>query len=311
MEKTGSISDESSEEATGKRMKQAHFVMPESLYDEIQRLAEQNQTSVADRMRRYVALGLVTDRMTSGDQGAVPLEEAFGKLYPHLRGDAGKVHLREELRIRITEEPLTAHNLTTILSALTELSTKYWLIAKGRFADLIEYTQTHNVRFAEEAHTVIARISYNSPFNMDLRVDMSAPSIAEAIVTTIDGVAQTRLRLEKAQLENRAKAQEVEQASQKADQEQQMALVEQQKQELEVERQRLELLEKRLEIQKKGIEYALEIASKVVDILHADADPATRAMEIQVLLPNLIQLQSGVGLELALPAPPKRTKKRK
>jgi hypothetical protein len=262
------------------------------------------------------------DSMALDDQDTITLEDAFEELYPYLRSDIDKVSTYlhgdidvsmqgEELRIRITDEPLTAHNLTTILSALTELSTKYWLIAKGRFADLIEYTQTRNVRFAEEAHTVIARISYNSPFNMDLRVDMSAPSIAEAIVTTIDGIAQTRLRLEKAQLENLAKAQEIEQASQKADQEQQMALIEQQKQELEVERQRLELLEKRLEVQKKGIEYALEIASKVVDILHADADPATRAMEIQALLPNLIQLQSGVGLELALPALPKRTKKRR
>src|SRR5947209_248672 len=48
------------------------------------------------------------------------------------------------LRIRILAEPLTAQNLMTIISALTELSTKYWLIAKKRFADLIEYTQTHN-----------------------------------------------------------------------------------------------------------------------------------------------------------------------
>jgi hypothetical protein len=311
MEKAGSISGESSGEAVGKHLRQAHFVMPKSAYDEIQRLAEQNQTSVASRLRKYVELGIMADRMALGDQEAVPLEEVFEELYPHLRGDIDKVHVQEGIRIRITEDPLTAHNLTTIISALTELSTKYWLIAKGRFADLIEYTQTRNVRFAEEAHTVIARIRYNSPFNMDWRVEMSAPSVAEAIVTTIDGIAQIRLRLEKAQLETQAKAQEIEQASQKADQEQQMALIEQQKQELEVERQRLELLEKRLEVQKKGIEYALEIASKVVDILHADADLATRAMEIQVLLPNLIQLQSGVGLELALLAPPKRTKKRR
>jgi hypothetical protein len=49
-----------------------------------------------------------------------------------------------------------------------------------------------------------------------------------------------------------------------------------------------------------GIEYALEIAGNVVDALHPTADPATRAMEIQALLPNLVQLQNGRGLELAL-----------
>jgi len=65
--------------------------------------------------------------------------------------------LQTILSIRIIQEPLTAQNLNAIISALTELSTKYWLIAKGRFADLIEYTQTHNDHFAEEAHVVITR----------------------------------------------------------------------------------------------------------------------------------------------------------
>ncbi len=68
------------------------------------------------------------------------------------------------------------------------------------------------------------------------------------------------------------------------------------------EQQRLELLEKRLEVQKKGIEYALEIAGRVADTLHKGTDPAARAMEIRALLPNLLQLQNGRGLELALPS---------
>jgi len=206
-------------------------------------------------------------------------------------------HATSVLHIRISEEPLTAQNLATIVSTLTELSTKYWLIAKGRFSDLIEYTQTHNGRFAEEANVVITRVSYNSPFNMDWKVDLSAPSVAEALVTTIDGITQRRERLEKAKLENQAKAVEIKETEQKAEQENQMALLEQEKQRLELERRRLEVLEKQLEVQKKGIEYALEIAEKVVDTLHPGADPATRAMEIQALLPNLVQLQNGKGLE--------------
>jgi hypothetical protein len=48
------------------------------------------------------------------------------------------------IRIRILEEPLTAQNLTTIFSALTELYTKCWLISKNRFADLSNYTLTHD-----------------------------------------------------------------------------------------------------------------------------------------------------------------------
>jgi|SRR6266436_7036413 len=203
--------------------------------------------------------------------------------------------------IRIVETPLTAHNLTTIASLLTELSTKYWLIAKGRFADLIEYTQTRNSYFAEQANLVITRITYNSPMNMVLKVDLSAPSVADALITTIDGITQTPTRLEQKKLENQAKAQELLHAEQLSAHERQMALLEQEQSRLEIERQRLELLEKQLDVQKKEIEYALEIAGKVVDLLHPGADPATRAMQIQALLPNLVQLQNGKGLELALP----------
>lgn len=205
--------------------------------------------------------------------------------------------------IRIVEEPLTAQNLTVIISNLTELSTKFWLIVKERFTNLIEYTQTHNRRFAEEANMIITRVAYNSPLNIDLKVDMSVSSVADALVKVIDGITGIRKKLEIADLEIQAKEQEINQSEQKADQDQEMALLEREKQRLEIERLRLEVLEKRLETQKKAIEFALEIANKVIDALHPDADPATRAMEVQALLPNLVQLQNGRGLEIVLPAP--------
>jgi Pentapeptide repeats (8 copies) len=247
------------------------------------------------------------------DMDAPPswIEKLAGK-YRNLSGDTSETDLatvqknsREAtFTLRILEEPLSAQNLTAILTALTELSTKYWLIAKSRFADLIEYTQTHNGRFAEEAHAVITRVSYNSPFNMDWKVDLSAPSVAEALVTTIDGITQRQERLKKAKLETQAKALEIKEAEQKAEQGNHMALLEHEKQRLELEQRRLEVLEKQLEVQKKGIEYALEIAEKVFDTLHPGSDQATRAMAIQALLPNIIQLQSGKGLELILPTFP-------
>ena len=207
------------------------------------------------------------------------------------------------IHIRILEEPLTSHNLASIISALTEFTTKCWLISTGRLADLIEYTQTHNIRFAEEAHTIITKVTYNSPLNIDWTVDISAPSVAEAIVTTIDGITQRKAKLVKSELENQAKAQAFREAEQKAEQEQQLGLLEQEKQRLEIEGQRLALLEQRLEVQKKGIEFALEIACKTVDVLHPNADAEARTMLIQTLLPNILQLQNGKGLELALPPP--------
>lgn len=168
-------------------------------------------------------------------------------------------------------------NLNTIISALTELSTKYWLIAKGRFAGLVEYTQTYNSQFAEEANIVVTRMTYNSPMNMDLKVDLSAPSVAQAMVTTLDGIVQMPTRLKQKELENQAKTQEIQNAEQQAAHEQQMALLAQEQR-------------------------RLEIAGRVVDTLHPGADTATRAMEIQALLPNLVQLQNGQGLEVAFPA---------
>ena len=67
------------------------------------------------------------------------------------------------LQILIHQERLTAQNFTTIISALTELHTQCCLIQQGRFVHAIEYAQTHNEQFVEEANLVITRLAYNSP----------------------------------------------------------------------------------------------------------------------------------------------------
>jgi hypothetical protein len=207
------------------------------------------------------------------------------------------------IHFRVMEEPLTTHNLITILSATTDLATKCWLIAHQRFADLIEYSQTHDVRFVEETQLHITKLTHNSPLVGSFKIDLSASNVAEAIVTAIEGVTQAKARLEKAQLENEAKAQEIAQAKQKAEQEGKESALELERKELAIERERLEILEKRLDVQKKGIEYALEIASKTIAVLHPNADEQTKAMLIQDLLPAILQLQSSKGLELVLPSP--------
>lgn len=218
---------------------------------------------------------------------------------------------RPVFSIRIVEEPLTAQNLSTIISALTDLSTKYWLIAKGRFADLIEYTQTRDGRFVEEAQVIVTKITHNSPFNMDWKVDISAPSVAEGITKTLDGVVQVRKRLEQSELANRAKAQEISLAEQRAAHEEKMSMLEQEKQKLEVEAKRLEVIEKGLAVQKKMIDFAREIASIGVDVQNLNADPAARTMAIQTTLPSVIQLINAKGeLEHALPLPQKDEEKR-
>jgi hypothetical protein len=249
------------------------------------------------------------------------------------------------LHLRLTEDPLTLHNLSTVLSALTELSTKCWLISKGRFADLIEYTQTRNSRFAEEAQSIVTSVTYNSPFNISMNFPPDPKNFVIAIREAIDTLAQTGQRLEQAKLETQYKAESLRQAKIKTDQEYQakqqelkLALqkaahdqerekfelekrqwalqVERDKQEFEMRKLELELKRKEVELQKEilnlenaRITYAIEAASKIVDAQAPSIDPAAREMEIQSLVPNLLQLYSVKGLKVILPAEQEKKEK--
>lgn len=102
------------------------------------------------------------------------------------------------MRIRIMEEPLTAYNLANIVSALTELYTKFWLMAKGRFVDLLDYTQTRDTRFAQEAGLVVAKITHNSPANLNLSFNFE--DAAKALETGIDAVLEAKARKQLAEL---------------------------------------------------------------------------------------------------------------
>jgi hypothetical protein len=247
------------------------------------------------------------------------------KYFTNAPKEVGIIRETSIVPLHIVEEPLTPQNLALILNALTELTTKLWLIAQHRFADLIEYTQTHEVRFANEAGTVITKVSYNSPFNFDWKVDLSAPSVAEALVTTLDGIKQRDTRQQKAELENlakelenQAKAQKIDEDKQKAEHEQKMAELERKIKELEfqerqaelmfkIEQRRAELLERTIEMLNKNRIIAADIAGNAVNILLPEGDEATKLMLGQSLMPNILQLQEVKGLELVPPEPPPQT----
>jgi DNA-binding XRE family transcriptional regulator len=139
---------------------------------------------------------------------------------------------------------------------------------------------------SEEYSSTRSPKSYSTPF---------------ASPTVIDMITTVRKKLEQVEVENQMGVQEINQAEQKDDQEQQMALLELEKQRLAIERERLDLLERRLEVQKRGVEYVLEVAKKVIDILQPNANEATRAILVQTLLPNFLQFLAGKELELTLP----------
>lgn len=101
--------------------------------------------------------------------------------------------------IRITEEPLTALDLTTILSAITQLHTKYWLIEKGRFDDLTKYTDSRDPRFDKEAHLVITKLKYSSPF--EITFSLGLDKLVTAFVQAISDIVQLRQKIKKGKLE--------------------------------------------------------------------------------------------------------------
>ncbi len=114
-------------------------------------------------------------------------------------------HSASIIHLRIVEQPLTAINFNNILSAFTELHTKSWMISNNRLADLVEYIQTHDLIFAEEAGLIVEKIKHNSPPDIKFILGLSPKNIAEALKIGIDAVTQAPLRIEETKLENQAK----------------------------------------------------------------------------------------------------------
>jgi hypothetical protein len=260
------------------------------------------------------------DKLT--EDTAESIRDSLGRKLPEMRIDSvviKDVVLESALiQIRIKEEPLTAQNLSTIIASLTDLHTKCWLIYHRRFAELIEYTQTHDIRFSKQANLIITQLSHNSP--AEIKIDAGIKDIAEALKIGIDAFIQSPLRYKAAKLENEAKALETtlkeqeahlaredkEQArtieAQRAEIEIQTARLRVAQQQLELEQQRLTLQKAILEAEHQRINLAFETASKIVERLALNADEASKGMLVQVLLPQLLQLGSSNGLELILPS---------
>jgi len=250
------------------------------------------------------------------------------------------------LRIRIIEDPLTAHNLNMIIAAVTDLHTRCWLIEQYRLADLMNYAQTHDIRFMQEANLRIVGLSYASPALIDFLVGSASiagtATLALALKTAIDAVVQAPLRFRATQLQNQKEAleqkvreQEAQQAqqiaAQKAETENKAALQEQQlaqqkaqadlerqtilldltKQQIEIERQQLQVDKQRLELEKDRVKIVLEIAKTMVGQLQPNTDVGIGEMLMVSLVPSLLQLATSDGLELAWLAPQKDNEKEK
>ena len=200
------------------------------------------------------------------------------------------------LYIRITEQPLTARNLATATSALTQLHTQCWLIATDRFADLIEYTQTHNSSFDEEANLTIAKLTHHSP--TEITFNVSLEGVANALKTAIDAVTGMWERKRELELRNTALEEEIRRTKQEAEITLTNERIAQQKALVELYDKQIGLRRKQLDL----LDYAAEKAPKIVEALRPEADATTKAMAANTLIKSLSQLGETKGLEL-LPSP--------
>jgi hypothetical protein len=215
------------------------------------------------------------------------------------------------LRVQILEEPLTAQNLSAIITAITDLHARCWFIQQKRLSDLMDYAQTRDPRFVKEANLRVGAMSHNSPAIIDLLVNAGTitggvATLVLAMTKAIDAVAQTSLRFRAAELKNEREVLDQKIAAEKADaekrtldQERQIAA---QKAQIELEKQQLELDRQRFELQKDRVNVVIEIATTTFNQLQVDIDIGQREMIIHSLVPPLLQLASAEAKVTTLPA---------
>jgi hypothetical protein len=176
----------------------------------------------------------------------------------------------------------------------------------------MEYTQTRNPRFSQEAPLIISKITHNSPTWLDILP--SSERIAKALQILLDAILQAPLRIHTTILDNQAKKlqmelKEKEALSKLADKEldrqitAEKAELAKQKELLEIDRQMLEVEQQRFEYKTHRLDYALKTSRIIVDTLRPEADEEIKGLISQSLITNFFQLEEGDGLKQILPAP--------
>ena len=211
------------------------------------------------------------------------------------------------LYIRITENPLTAENVNTFLSAIVGLHTKCWLLSQGRLADLIEYGQTRDLRFVQEADLAISKLSHNSP--LEAKIDVGE-GLVKAITDAIERMLTIGFTRRQRDLENQAR--DFENASNRRQAEDAHAATELERKEkelaleiksLEIERERLRLSIERQQGLLESVKIAIETADTLATQLYPDLSDGEKSMVARSIASNLSQLSEVKGLELIPPLP--------
>jgi ABC-type multidrug transport system fused ATPase/permease subunit len=188
----------------------------------------------------------------------------------------------ENFLLSIDESPLTLTHLTTTLSAIHELAIKSWLISQNRLADLIIYTQTHDLAIAEDAPFTIQRITYNSPFKIEINF---TKHIGTALRESIDAFLHSKERLKRAHLDTQEKEEKIKREQMKEDHEQRMR-------DLKYEDERINLEKKKQMYKREQLIEDIKFAESIIARLDPHVDPNTKTMLIQTLLPDILKLEN-------------------
>jgi hypothetical protein len=191
----------------------------------------------------------------------------------------------ETLVIRVMEEPLTAQDLVRTLSGLTRLHTTCWLMAQGRFNELIQYSQTHDPRLEEEAHLVIEEMRHNSP--LEVKLDPGLKAVAEALQIAIDGLAQAKQRHRDAMLKNEALAAEIRQKEQQV----QAALTDQ--------KQARRVAAEKAELERKQTEQMLQLEKEKAELEQQQTEVAYQKALLDLQIQQVELLKAQVELQKA------------
>jgi len=225
------------------------------------------------------------------------------------------------INIRINEDPLPAQSLVTIMSALTELFTKFWLIQQGRFPDLVEYALTLDARFTKEANVVITQITRGSSFDFKFDVSLNPENAVRAAQILHDMKKLEAERKEEARLKNKALEEGIEHKRlelqalladkavdrqikvEEANLKSQEAFIKLQNELTTLEERRLGLRREAAEFELDFINRALDTAKKLVDLLNPSVDADQKAIGARIILNNLLQVNGIEQLDFILSLP--------
>jgi uncharacterized protein YjbI with pentapeptide repeats len=143
------------------------------------------------------------------------LNNAIGFRNPQLSDQA----TTPGLYLRIIEEPLTLQHLADTLDSLIRLYVKLWLLEQQRFDDFVRYSTERDRSLEAEVPLPIAEMTYNSPWNGKINLDLSPKGVVEALQALVEMIAHFRIRKDVAeanllsdQLNNQLKQEELKQA---------------------------------------------------------------------------------------------------